>query len=210
MAIIYKIENSINGSVYVGATKRTLKRRWLEHKYNLGLPRYSKFPLYIAMKDFGVENFSVEVLEECDDALMDVKEIYWIEKFNSFKTVYNATFGGAGKPYIENDKIFKMWQEGKTVVGIAEETGYDKGAIAVHLKTQGVLEADIKDRSSDWSKVPVVMLDKDGTAIKEFESQIEAGRYFGGGRSIGSHISEVCRGMRKTCCGYRWKFKEIN
>lgn len=210
MAIIYKIKNIVDGSVYIGATKRTLKKRWWEHKYNYGLPRYSKFSLYIAMKEFGVENFSIEVLEECDDSLMDEKEIFWIEKFNSFKTGYNATFGGAGKSYIEKDKILKMWQEGKSVDAIAKETRYDKGSVALYLKVQGISETDIRDRSSEWSKVPVIMLDKDGNTIGEFESQIEAGRYFGGGRSIGSHISEVCRGMRKTCCGYRWKFKEIN
>lgn len=47
------------------------------------------------MKEYGIENFSVETLEETEKP--EEREKYWIEYFGSFKNGYNATIGGDGK-----------------------------------------------------------------------------------------------------------------
>lgn len=56
-------------------------------------------PLYQAIRKYGVENFSFEVLEECDISLLDEKEVYYINLYNSYKEGYNATLGGQGKGF---------------------------------------------------------------------------------------------------------------
>lgn len=40
--VIYKIENTISGKVYIGQTSRMLKKRWQDYKYNLLTPISSK------------------------------------------------------------------------------------------------------------------------------------------------------------------------
>lgn len=59
----------------------------------------SSKPLYQAIRKYGVENFSFEVLEECDTSLLDEKEVYYINLYNSYKEGYNATLGGQGKGF---------------------------------------------------------------------------------------------------------------
>lgn len=45
---------------------------------------------------YGEENFDAAVLELCDIDRLDDREIYYIDKYNSFKEGYNQTVGGGG------------------------------------------------------------------------------------------------------------------
>lgn len=84
---IYKITNKINGKKYVGQSNN-INRRFSEHCLR------SEIPIDIAIQKYGKENFLFEVLEECSLDELDSKEIYWIEKENSFKGGYNCNVGG--------------------------------------------------------------------------------------------------------------------
>lgn len=89
---IYKITNKLNGKSYIGQSI-DIKRRWREHKNNIGS---DKNPLYLDFKKYGIENFSFEVLEECNVKELDSKEINYIQKFDTYNTGYNLTKGGHG------------------------------------------------------------------------------------------------------------------
>ena len=43
------------------------------------------------MRKYGLENFTFEVLEECDAAALNERELYWIRKYDSYNNGYNAT-----------------------------------------------------------------------------------------------------------------------
>ena len=53
--------------------------------------------LYQAIQEFGIENFTFEILEECPSEELDSKEAFWIDYFNSKVDGYNATVGNALK-----------------------------------------------------------------------------------------------------------------
>lgn len=94
MGYIYKITNNINGKCYIGKTERTINVRWSEH---IRLSRLKlDLPLYRAFLKYGVENFSIEEVEQCNNTVIDEREIYWIDYFNSYKNGYNCTAGGEG------------------------------------------------------------------------------------------------------------------
>lgn len=87
--VIYLITNKLNGKQYVGQTVRKLKERMYQHMNG---------DLYIdlALKKHGIENFTVEVLEECAtlDELNE-REKYWIKTRNTLEpNGYNCTDGG--------------------------------------------------------------------------------------------------------------------
>lgn len=98
MTGIYKIENLINGKVYIGQAIN-INKRWNVHKliYNDIYSSSYKYPLYRAMRKYGIENFSFEVLEECKKEELNEKEKFYINKFNSYFKGYNQTLGGQSR-----------------------------------------------------------------------------------------------------------------
>lgn len=92
MVGIYKITNMVNGHSYIGQSNN-IEQRWYNHKvaaYNSKDKGY-EYPLYRAIRKYGLENFSFEVIEECPQSLLNKKEIQWI---NSIQPEYNQTAGG--------------------------------------------------------------------------------------------------------------------
>lgn len=95
MAYIYKIVNDTNNKVYIGQTVN-IEKRWYKHRYlaSSGFDRH----LYNAMRKYGIENFHIEVIEECPEEKLDERERYWIQQYNSTDKNYgyNKSFGGEG------------------------------------------------------------------------------------------------------------------
>ena len=90
--VIYKIENIINGKIYVGKTQRTVEERFKEHA------RHNKTYISKAIQKYGKENFQIEVIEICNNVDdLDERERYWINFFNcKVPNGYNFTDGGEG------------------------------------------------------------------------------------------------------------------
>lgn len=84
--LIYKITNKLNGMAYVGRTIKSLDERMTGHRYNL---RHSLIDE--AIREYGIENFTVEVLETCKTvAELKEREIFYIHKFDcKFPKGYN-------------------------------------------------------------------------------------------------------------------------
>lgn len=93
---IYKITCLNDSKVYIGQSAHC-RTRWRDHlKCGCGIDAPSN-KLYTAMQKEGIENFTFELLEECDRELLDEKERYWIGFYNSTIWGYNETKGNGGK-----------------------------------------------------------------------------------------------------------------
>lgn len=94
---IYIITNNVNGKCYIGQSIN-IKKRWNKHKndaFCATSPAYN-YPLYMAFRKYGVENFKFEVLEECKKQELEEKEIFYIAKYKSDgENGYNQNKGGA-------------------------------------------------------------------------------------------------------------------
>ena len=53
--------------------------------------------IYNAMNKDGVDKFQIVLVEVCYIEELSIREIYWIEYFNTYKNGYNATRGGDGR-----------------------------------------------------------------------------------------------------------------
>lgn len=89
---IYKIENKINGHVYIGQSQNIFKR-WSVHG-NKNKANNCNMVIAKAITKYGVENFKFEILELCTKEELNTKEIYWISVYDSYKKGYNSTTGG--------------------------------------------------------------------------------------------------------------------
>ena len=86
---IYKITDLESGRCYVGQAAN-IADRWKQHiKRGVGAEAPTRNKLYPAMEEFGVENFSFEVVEECDRSQLDEREDYWQEYFKAKEFGYS-------------------------------------------------------------------------------------------------------------------------
>jgi group I intron endonuclease len=92
VGIIYKIENNINGKIYIGQTKKDVSVRVAKHK------RENRYYIQKALNKYGLESFTVSVIDESDDQkVLDEKERQWIKVFGCRAPKgYNCTDGGDG------------------------------------------------------------------------------------------------------------------
>lgn len=94
---IYKIENLINGKLYIGQSVQ-IEKRFEQHKkvaFSRKDPNYNNL-IYKAIRKYGLDNFKFEIIEEVsEDQDLDEREIYWISHYNSYKEGYNMTPGGS-------------------------------------------------------------------------------------------------------------------
>ena len=79
---IYKIENKLNGKMYVGLTNN-IDRRWGEHRKNLRQGKHVNTHLQSAVDKYGIENFTFDIIEQCCVSDLVKRELYWIEYHNT-------------------------------------------------------------------------------------------------------------------------------
>jgi group I intron endonuclease len=144
---IYKITNNINGKVYIGQTRNNPKIRWQQH-CRLNLPK-DGYELQMVIKKalikYGKENFTFEVIEECEVENLNDREIYWISYYDSYYKGYNSTFGGGGTAHdLKIDE--SEWKNVKNLYldeylslrKIADIYNVDKATIKHVLVMQGI------------------------------------------------------------------------
>ncbi len=115
---VYKLTCRINDKPYIGQTIRSLDVRFREHAT-------ADSPIGNAIRKYGEENFSREVLEECDTPeQLNERERYWIAYFNSkVPNGYNLTDGGDGRSsYVCSDKTRALLSAARANHPLSAET----------------------------------------------------------------------------------------
>lgn len=86
---IYKITNLQNKMCYIGQSAN-IAERWRQHiKRGVGAETATRNKLYTAMKAYGVENFTFEIVEECERSLLNERESYWQDYFKAKEFGYS-------------------------------------------------------------------------------------------------------------------------
>ena len=211
MAYIYQITNDVNQKIYIGKTENSIEKRFKEHCWDASRERNEKRPLYNAMRKYGVEHFHIELIEETNNP--EEREVYWIEKKQSFKNGYNATIGGDGRKYIDYDLVVKTYQDLQNIKLVAKQLHHDESTISKILKEKNI---DIKS-SIEWMREnrgkKVGQYDLNDNFIQSFDSRGLASKYLINNHyttsvaidAVAGRIGQVCNGKRKTAYGFKWK-----
>ena len=212
MPYIYKVTNIKNGKVYIGKTMDTVQKRWREHCEDYKKDRCEKRPLYSAMKKYGPDNFTVEVVESCDESALSDRERFWIEYYSSFKNGYNATVGGDGRHYIDYDVVVETYLRTGCQQETADLLSIDDGTVRKILRIRCVDTAKSSDVTKKKLSKVVDMFSLSGEFIKAFSSGSDAARYLFPNKTqaqiIGasSHILDVCKNKRRSAYGFCWGY----
>ena len=202
MAYIYQITNDINGKIYIGKTERTIQERWREHCRDYLKRNYEKRPLYSAMKKYGIEHFHIELIEETDKP--EEREKFWIEQKRSFKTGYNATLGGDGKKYLDYDLIIATYKQVQSQIETARIIGCFDDTVRMVLQQNDIPILSSEEVNIAKNGLIINQYDLYNNYIQSFPSAHAAANSLG--KKGVSHITDVCKGKRKTAYGYIWKF----
>lgn len=213
IAYIYKLTNKINGKIYVGKTMLTPEERFLQHCRDARKRKCEKRPLYLAMNKYGTENFELTIIEECSDNIVNEREVYWIEKYQSFKNGYNATKGGDGKHYLDYDLVCSIYQKTQNAAEIARQLNIGRDSVINILRNRHI---EIKP-SSEIARVnkgkKVDMYLRTGEYVRTFLTVHDAAEWINKIQNKNSdlagitvHIRSVANGKRKTAYGYKWQW----
>lgn len=110
---IYKITSPTN-KIYIGQSV-DIERRWNNHK---SMPISDKgHLLYNSFLSHGVDSHKFEILERCSKEMLNEREIYYIEKYQTFDTEHglNLTKGGDSKVVFSKKTLQKMSEAKKGV-----------------------------------------------------------------------------------------------
>lgn len=93
--IIYKATNNINGKVYIGLSTKTIWQRKSCHMSEMKRGRSSHLYFYRAIKKYGQDNFSWDILAETDSReKLKAMEKFYIAAYSRITELYNMTNGG--------------------------------------------------------------------------------------------------------------------
>lgn len=170
--IIYKVTNKVNGKSYIGQTRYTLEFRWRQH-----LHKRDNAYFHNAIKKYGAENFSLEILEECDVDQLNSREIFYIAKYNTFEEGYNLTIGGDGnRKLVLDDKyeeIKALYLSGFSSNKIATLYSVDKATIVKILRQLGVKIKSNKIDINNQEFLELVQDYKSGYSLKELAKRYD-------------------------------------
>ena len=174
MGYIYKITNKVNNKMYIGQTVKTVNKRFTQHINNSNKPYFSQIVLYKAFNKYGIENFICETIEEVPNELLDEREQYWIEYYDTYFNGYNSTLGGRATELYnwDVDDIIEKYLELKSARKVAETIGCDHSSVDKILNANNIKRFSAAQQQSQ----PVIFINKE--QILRFETTTEAAEYF--------------------------------
>lgn len=161
---IYIIKNIINSKVYIGQTRTSVEQRWKEH---LRHAQYGDQIINRAMKKYGIDKFYIETLEICNVELLDYREMYYIDLYDSTDKSkgYNVSIGGntprfRRKVLSISDLVDLYVNKKFTLEDIAAKYEVSRYIISSELTNAGISIRDRHESSSRFNKIPKNVLEE--------------------------------------------------
>lgn len=215
MCGIYKIENLINGKIYIGKSVNIEKRfkTHINDSFNENKQEYNHL-IHKAIRKYKVENFSFDVIEECNESDLNSREMYWIHVYDCCvldgkDKGYNMTRGGEGSSSIDVYQVYELWDDGLSISEIAEKLHHDRHAISIRVKeyekyTQDEHKNRYYNLVSKSKQKEICQYDLMGNFINQYNSILEASEKTGIG--YGTIRSNV-QGKTSSAGGFQWTYK---
>lgn len=217
---IYKIENLLNHKKYIGQSI-DIETRFYKHK-----SAKDNFHIHRAIQKYGKENFSFEIIEECEIFQLNEKERYWINYYNSLEpNGYNMIPGGSngagiakGIPVEQYSLNGQYIQEFPSANRAGQITGINARNITSccnQLRQQaGLFQWKWKNDKKIISSIEgvykndtILQYDLEGNFIKEWNSLQEIQK------SLNISKSSLCsnlKGKTHSSKNFQWKYKHSN
>ena len=174
---IYIIRNTVNNKVYIGQTKVSVTTRWQEH---LRHAKYGDQIINRAMRKYGIDKFYVETLEICNTDVIDYREMYYIDLYDSTNKSkgYNVSIGGKTPKFkrkaLSISTLVDLYKnQGFSLQEIANKFEVTRYIITTELRNAGVEISERYREEEKFSKINKETLIK---ALLEYKSLRKAAK----------------------------------
>lgn len=220
---IYCIQNLVNNKIYIGQST-CIEDRWSKHLSSLRRGVNDNRSLQEDWNRYGESSFSFLILEECTKEELDAKETFHISQFSS-DIIYNFTNGGKkgfkhspellkwesevqrkkyeGVPELREQRkvnALKQWNNPEIKAKIMGERNGMYGKTHTSEAREKIAQAQRGKISWRRTWIPVLCVELN----KIYPSGTDACKDLN--IKNASNIYDVCKGVRKTCGGYTWKY----
>ena len=161
---IYIIKNTVNNKVYIGQTRTSVEQRWKEH---LRHAQYGEQVINRAMKKYGTDKFYIETLEICNLKVLDYREMYYIDLYDSTDKSkgYNISIGGSTPRFKRkilsiSDLVDLYINKKFTLEEIAEKFKVSRYIIRTELENAGIIIRNRHESNIKFSNIPIEVLKK--------------------------------------------------
>lgn len=208
---IYKITNKINNKCYIGQSV-DIYQRWDGHRSSSRPIEDGgdNFIIHNAIRKYGLNNFSFEIIEKTNPSQLNEREKYWINYYDSYYNGYNATLGGDGSVQYDYQEIVSLWQIGNTCKEICEILQCDDQVVTTALRAYNIPEEEVRSRSNIYQRKSIVAIDiLSNQPLKVFSSQWHANKFLTGKYKGTSYLSKAIKNHYRWE-GYYWEFLNEN
>lgn len=219
---IYKITNISNNQCYIGQSIN-IEKRWKDHQRAL-----DNYAIHKALRKYGIQNFTFEIIELCKAEELNTKEQYWIKYYNSYINGYNETPGGEGvldankravnqydlngqylrtfNSITEAEQSLNINYHGSNINSACKQKDGRETALGYQWRYADEIEPGINIAKSknqiDKSRKKIQQYDFNNNLIQEFDNITQASKITGIGRTS---ISNCLNGYSKSAGNYFWK-----
>ncbi|MCK4522264.1 MAG: GIY-YIG nuclease family protein [Nanoarchaeota archaeon] len=202
---IYKIENMLNGKVYIGSSK-DIKKRWAAHQSDLRLDKHHSSHLQYSFNKYGTEVFKFSLVLKCTLERMPYFENLYVGIYKSTerKYGYNMTTphpvnGAPLNDSLETKEKIRRAVYKRHYNGTEEEYQQWKEEVKQEKeRVKGLLHTNAK---------AVFQIDKEtGTVINRFESVASTAKALGSNVEI---LRRAVTGKTKTHKGFVFVYESL-
>lgn len=214
MGIIYKI-TSPQQRIYIGKTWN-FKKRMNSHRFSIKKKNTKNIILINSFRKYGFDNHIVEIIEECDDSIINEREVFWIKELNTFNEDnpfgMNMTLGGEGQRGKLDERrkaivLNNLFKNGTPFKG-KHHTEENKKAQSERVKKYN---KETGRKIPEWGVekgrlnviTPVICYDLYGNFLEEYVS------YTAAGKAIGKPVGFIRDAVKRESCSLgKYFFKE--
>ena len=165
---IYYFKNLVNNKVYVGKSVNINERKWY-HMYDLRHNKHDNNHFQNAFNKYGEENFKHEIIEFCEEDVLNEREVFWINHFNAMNRDYGYNLQSGGLEQMElsdetKNKISLKTRGINNANGLLNES--DLEYIVEEVKKGRIIEDIAKDLGVSKSPVALFIQNRSHTYFK--------------------------------------------